>query len=161
MDSNLTGLILGLTLNTRAEDIYRALIEATAYNTRVLLDAYEANGIPAETLYVTGGISHKNPMMMQIYADVLNRPLHVMATTQGGALGSAIIAAAAAGIYPTPEAAIQAMASPVDRTYEPIPEHVPVYERLYQIYKTLYDKFGGEDKHLIQTLNQIRADSQP
>jgi len=158
MDSNLTGIILGMTLSTRAEDIYRALIEATAYGARVILDTCEDNGIHTDSLYVTGGISRKNSMMMQIYADVLDRPLHVVSTTQGGALGSAIVAAAASGVYDTPEEAIRAMASPVDRIYRPIPENVPVYDTLYSVYKTLHDKFGGEDKHLIQTLNRLRRE---
>jgi L-ribulokinase len=156
MDSNLTGMIMGMTLNTRAEDIYRALIEATAFDTKVLLDAYEANGIYTDSIFVSGGISRKNPMMMQIYADVLNRPLNVVSTTQGGALGSAIVAAAASGVYSTPEEAVKAMASPVDRVYNPIAESVAVYKTLYGVYKTLHDKFGGEDKHLIQTLNNLR-----
>ena len=157
MDSSLTGMILGLTLNTRAEDIYRALIEATAYGAKVLLEEYEAQGIHTDSLYVTGGISRKNPMLMQIYADVMNRPFHVVSTTQGGALGSAIIGAIAAGAHPTAEAAITAMASPVDRIYHPIAENVAVYEKLYAVYKTLHDKFGGEERYLIQTLNQLRS----
>lgn len=156
MDSDLTGMLLGITLSTRAEDIYRALIEATAYSARVLLEAYEASGIHTDSLFVTGGISRKNPMLMQIYADVLNRPLRVVSTTQGGALGSAIIAATAAGVYATPEAAIRAMASPVDKVYEPNPENVPVYDTLYGVYKTLHDQFGKKDRHLIQTLNRLR-----
>lgn len=158
MDSSLTGLILGMTLDTRAEDIYRALIEATAYGARVLLETYEAHGIPIDTLFITGGICRKNPMLMQIYADVLNRPLQVVSSTQGGALGSAIIAAAISGVYSTPEEAVCAMASPVDRVYEPIPENVSVYERLYGVYRTLYDRFGGEEKRLLQTLNQFRLE---
>ena len=157
MDSTLTGMILGLTLNTKAEDIYRALIEATAFGARVLLESYEANGIHSDSLFVTGGISRKNPMLMQIYADVMNRPMHVVSTTQGGALGSAIIAAMAAGVYPTPKAAIEAMSSPVDRVYHPIPENVAIYDKLYAVYKILHDKFGGEERYLIQTLNQLRS----
>lgn len=159
MDSDLTGMILGLTLSTRAEDIYRALIEATAYSARILLERYEANGIHTHALYTTGGICRKNPMLMQIYADVMNRPLCAISTTQGGALGSAIIAAIAAKAYPTAEAAIHAMASPVDRVYQPIPENVAVYETLYQVYKALHDRFGGPDRHLIQTLNQLRKNT--
>ena len=156
MDSNLTGMILGMTLSTRAEDIYRALIEATAYGARVILEAYEAAGIHSDSLFATGGISRKNPMMMQIYADVLNRPVHVVSASQGGALGSAIVAAVAAGAYGTPEEAIRAMAAPVDRIYEPIPENVRIYETLYGVYKILHDKFGQEARPLIQTLNQLR-----
>ncbi len=157
MDSNLTGMILGLTLATRAEDIYRALIEATAYSARILLETYESHGIHTEAIYVTGGISRKNPMLMQIYADVMNRPFHVVSTTQGGALGSAIIAAIAAKVYPTAEETIHAMASPVDRVYEPIAENVSVYKKLYGVYKTLHDKFGIEERKLIQTLNWLRS----
>jgi len=156
MDSNLTGLLLGMTLATKPEDIYRALIEATAYGAKVILEAYEAAGIHSDSLYATGGISRKNPMMMQIYADVLNRPVHVVTTTQGGALGSAIIAAVASGAYPTAQDAITAMASPVDRSYAPIPENVRTYETLYGIYKALHDQLGGPGRSLIQTLNRLR-----
>ena len=156
MDSNLTGLLMGMTLGTKPEDIYRALIEATAYGARVILEAYETAGIHSDSLYATGGISRKNPMMMQIYADVLNRPVHVVTTTQGGALGSAIVAATAGGVYPSAEEAILAMASLVDRSYFPIPENVTIYQTLFGIYKTLHDQFGGESKSLIQTLNRLR-----
>ena len=97
MDANLSGLILGLTLQTKPEEIYRALIEATAYGTRLIVDNYEKHGVPVHEIRVSGGIAKKNPMLMQIYADVLNRELFLVRSDQGGALGSAMLAAVAAG----------------------------------------------------------------
>jgi len=159
MDGDLTGLILGITLRTRAEDIYRALIEATAYGARTIIDNYRAGGIHSDILYATGGICQKNPMMMQIYADVLNMPISLVDTSQGGALGSAIIAASAAGKesggYDTAEEAIRAMGAPLGKTYLPIPENVAVYEELYKIYRTVHDHFG-KDSSLMHKLGNIR-----
>ncbi|HEX3279218.1 MAG TPA: ribulokinase, partial [Thermoleophilaceae bacterium] len=99
VDHDLSGLILGLTLATRAEDIYRALIEATAYGTRMILETFATAGMPATELFVAGGLL-KNPVIMQIYADVTQMPLHLIASEQGPALGSAMFAAVAAGAYP-------------------------------------------------------------
>jgi len=156
MDSDLTGLLIGMTLNTRPEDIYRAIIEATAYGARTVVENYAAHGVQVSELFVTGGICRKNPMLMQIYADVLNMPLRVVSTTQGGALGSAIIAAAAAGIYETPVDAIKAMASPCDREYTPDPENAAIYNELYAIYRQLHDIFGKEGPELMYKLNSIK-----
>jgi L-ribulokinase len=156
MDSDLTGLLMGVTLNTRPEDIYRALIEATAFGARTVVENYAAHGVCVSELFVTGGICKKNPMLMQIYADVLGMPLRVVSTTQGGALGSAIIAATAAGIYETPVDAIKAMASPCDRVYTPDPENRAIYNELYAIYRQLHDTFGKEGPQLMYRLNSIR-----
>ena len=108
VDHDLSGLILGLTLATRAEDIYRALIEATAFGTRTILETFATAGMPATELFVAGGLL-KNPVIMQIYADVTRMPLHLIASEQGPALGSAMFAAVAAGAYPDIYAASAAM----------------------------------------------------
>ena len=94
---DLSGLIIGMDLQTKPEEIYRALIESTAFGTRVIVEAFNENGVPVEEFYASGGIPQKNPLMMQIYADVLNMPVRIAGTEQGRALGSAIFAAVAAG----------------------------------------------------------------
>ena len=89
VDIDLTGLLLGLTLATRPEEIYRALIESTAYGTRIIIDDFEANGIPVKEIVAAGGLPERNKLLMQIYAEVTGRPIHLMGTSQGGAFGSA------------------------------------------------------------------------
>ena len=97
VDVDLTGLLLGMTLQTRPEEIYRALIEATAYGTRVIIEAFEENDVPVHEIVATGGLPDRNQLLMQIYADVTGRPIKVARTHQGGALGSAMHGAVAAG----------------------------------------------------------------
>ena len=143
VDPTLTGVITGLTLATRPEDIYRALIEATAFGTRVIVEQYRSFGIPISRVIAAGGIARKDPLMMQIYADVLNIPLAVSTATQAGALGSAVYAAVAGGLYPTVTDAADAMAAKVERVYTPSAEAVEAYEGLYRRYRELHDHFGG------------------
>ena len=143
VDPTLTGVITGLTLASRPEDIYRALIEATAFGTRVIVEQYRSFGIPISRVMAAGGIARKDPLMMQIYADVLNIPLAVSTATQAGALGSAVYAAVAGGIYPTVTDAADSMAAKVERVYTPGAEAVEAYEGLYRRYRELHDHFGG------------------
>ncbi|MBE7001879.1 MAG: ribulokinase [Ruminococcaceae bacterium] len=138
-DSQLSGVILGLTLGTKPEHIYRALLEATAYGTKMILDTL---AFPVHTIKVAGGIANKNALLMQIYADVLNREIQVCQSTQAGALGSAIYGAVAAGVYPDLQAAAKAMGTPVAKCYRPDPENHKAYEKLYAEYVTLHDYFG-------------------
>lgn len=138
-DSRLSGMILGLTLGTKPEHIYRALLEATAYGTKMILDTL---AFPIHTIKVAGGIANKNALLMQLYADVLNREIQVCQSTQAGALGSAIYGAAAAGIYPTIAEAAKVMGAPVAKTYYPNPENQKAYEKLYGEYVALHDHFG-------------------
>ncbi len=142
VDPTLTGVITGLTLATRPEDIYRALIEATAFGTRVIVEQYESFGIPISRVMAAGGIARKDPLMMQIYADVLNIPMAVSTATQAGALGSAVYAAVAGGLYPTVTDAADAMAAKVERVYTPDPVAVEAYEGMYRRYRELHDHFG-------------------
>ena len=142
MDQTLTGTIVGLTLATKPEDIYRALIESTAFGTRVIVEQYEKGGLPVGRIMAAGGIARKDPMMMQIYADVLNRPVEVSKATQTGALGSAIYAAVAGGVYSSVTEAADRMAAEVERVYEPDPIAVEVYGELFGKYKELYEYFG-------------------
>ena len=159
VDVDLSGMLIGMTLQTRAEDIYRALIEATAYGLRVVTENYRANGVEIGEILALGGISQKNAMVMQIYADVLNMPVRVIDCAQGGALGSAIMAAVAAGVYDTAQAAIEKMAAPVLRVYEPIPENAAVYAALYEEYVRLHDYFGRGENDVMKRLRRMRADA--
>lgn len=142
MDQTLTGTLVGLTLATRPEDIYRALIESTAFGTRVIVEQLEKGGLPIHRVMAAGGIARKDPLMMQIYADVLDRPIEVSEVTQTGALGAAIYAAVAGGVYPTVTEAADAMAAKTERVYAPDSKAVETYDRLFTRYKELHDFFG-------------------
>ncbi len=155
-DTDLTGLLLGMTLQTRPEEIYRALIEATAYGARVILDNYRESGVPVKAFYASGGVSQKNALAMQIYADVLNMPVHIVDAAQGPALGSAIFAAAAAGAYADAAEGARKMGAKVARVYEPVPENAGVYEMLYQEYKKLHDYFGRGQNPVMKKLKALR-----
>ncbi|MBR6708887.1 MAG: ribulokinase, partial [Clostridia bacterium] len=141
-NSNLTGMLLGMTLQTKPEEIYRVLIEATAYGFKVIIQQFEDSGFPVTNICAAGGIAQKDEMMMQIYADVLDREIQIAGTTQAAARGSAIYAAVAAGIYPDVSTAAKKLATPNVKVYRPIRENVAAYETLYTEYKTLHDYFG-------------------
>ncbi|MGI8748351.1 MAG: ribulokinase, partial [Deinococcus sp.] len=157
VDANLSGLLVGLTLATRAPDIYRALIEATAYGTRVIIENYEASGVPVREVVVAGGLK-RNRMLMQIYADVTGRPLSILDAEQGPALGSAMHAAVAAGAYPDIGAAARAMGKLQSHAYEPIAANVAVYDRLYAEYLTLHDYFGRGLNEVMRRLKAIAGE---
>ena len=144
MDSALSGMLVGMTLGTRVEEIYRALIEATAYGTRKIVENFRENGLRVEEILVTGGIAQKNPMLMQIYADVLQMELKVAGGTS--ALGAAIYGALAAGAYPAMEDAVAHIGHVTDSTYTPDPANGAIYDKLYAEYLRLHDMFGrGEE----------------
>lgn len=157
VDADLTGMILGMTLKTKPEEIYRALIEATAYGMRIVVENYRKNGVPVEEVFALGGISQKNPMAMQIYADVLGMPVRVVSCPQGGALGSAIMAAVASGAYASVEAAIDAMAAKVERVYEPLASNQRIYQALYEEYARLHDYFGRGENDVMKRLKHLRS----
>ena len=142
VDDDLSGVMLGLTLRTRPEEQYRALLEACAYGVRLIFDTYRKAGLTVGEVYVCGGIARKNPLMMQIYADVLGCPVHISQSEQACALGAAILAAAAGGHYPTLNDAMAAMASPAERTYAPCAAHTAVYDELYAIYHQMAHHFA-------------------
>jgi L-ribulokinase len=147
VDAELSGLVMGLTLATEPPDIYRALLEATAYGTRMIVEAFENGGVPVLKLIAAGGLPGRNPLMMQIYADVLGREISVIRSEQGPALGSAMHAAVAAGAYPSIEEAAKAMGGLSDKVYRPIEENAALYEQLYQDYRYLHDLFGRSGKN--------------
>ncbi|GLY40735.1 ribulokinase [Amycolatopsis sp. NBRC 101858] len=141
VDHELSGVIVGQTLATRAEDVYRALLEATAFGTRKIVETFGEAGVPVTELIIAGGLM-KNALLMQIYADVTNLPLSVIGSAQGPALGSAIHAAVAAGAHPDIRAAAAAMGSVERDVYRPVPANVAAYDELYAEYTTLHDYFG-------------------
>ena len=160
VDVDLTGMMLGMTLATRPEEMYRALIEATAYGTREIIENYRANGVPVEEFFASGGISQKNAMAMQIYADVLNMPIKIAGSAQGPALGSAIFASVAAGEaaggYDDIFAAARAMGRTKNLVYTPIPENAAVYDKLFAEYVTLHDYFGRGANDVMKRLKAIK-----
>jgi L-ribulokinase len=155
VDHELSGLVLGLTLSTRAEDIYRALIEATAFGTRTIIDAFEEAGVPVRELFVAGGLL-KNPVVMQIYADVTRRPLHLIGSDQGPALGSAMHAAVAAGAHPDIHAASAAMGKVRRDVYVPDDARADAYDGLFEHYSRLYDHFGRGGDDVMHELRRAR-----
>ncbi|NUW30582.1 ribulokinase [Nonomuraea sp. SMC257] len=156
VDHNLSGVIVGQTLSTRPEDVYRALIEATAFGARVIVETFEASGVPVEEFVAAGGLL-KNRFLMQVYADVLRRPISVIGSDQGPALGSAIHAAVAAGAYADIDQAAAAMGTRRENVYLPDEGRADAYDRLYAEYRTLHDYFG--DGRMLHTLRKIRNEA--
>jgi L-ribulokinase len=155
VDHGLSGLVVGLTLQTRPPDIYRALLEATAFGTRVIVEAFEAHGVPVTELVVAGGLI-KNRLLMQIYSDVTRRPLSVAGSDQGPALGSAIHAAVAAGAYPDVQAASVAMGAKTEGAFVPDPDRADAYDALYAEYVRLHDHFGRGGNDVMHRLGEIK-----
>ena len=143
VDPRLSGLLLGQTLHTTRAEIYRALIESTAFGARVIVERLQEYGVPVDRVVCCGGIAEKNDLFMQIYADVLGHPMLVAGSPQTPALGSAISAAVAAGTHPTFEAAQSRMTSLKEKRYTPDPAAHAVYDVLYGMYRELHDTFGG------------------
>ena len=155
VDHELSGLVLGLTLTTRPEDVYRALIEATAFGTRTIVETFNASGVPVREFVAAGGLL-KNEFLMQVYADVLNMPISVITSAQGPALGSAIHAAVAAGAYPDIHAASAAMGGVQRDAHLPDPERAAAYDAVYAEYRTLHDYFGRGGNEVMRRLRSIR-----
>jgi L-ribulokinase len=162
VDVDLTGLLIGATLATKPEEIYRALIEATAYGTRIIIETFAAHGVPVDEIVATGGLPDRNKLLMQTYADVTGRPIHVAGTHQAGGLGSAmfgaVAAGAAAGGYDSIFEATPRMASLRPEAYQPIPEHRAVYDRLYAEYVLLHVHFGRGANDVMKRLKALKAE---
>ncbi len=158
VDAELSGLLVGVTLSTQSAHVYRALIEATAFGTRVIADALRDAGV-AVTRVVAGGGLTRNRLLMQIYADVLGAPIEVAAASQASALGAAMLGAVAAGVdaggHATIGDAAVAMAPAAVDTYRPQPDAVRVYADLYVLYRELYDLFGRQSR-LMHRLRALR-----
>lgn len=155
-DDRLSGLLLGLRLSTRPEDIYRALIEASAYGMRCILENYTEHGVAVNRIVATGGIAKKNPLLMQILADVTGREIEVLACAQSTAGGAAVYGAVVGGAYGDIEEAAAALRDGVDARYLPIPENVAAYEILFGEYLRLRKTFGQGENPVMYTLDGMR-----
>jgi len=158
VDHTLSAVIVGQTLATRPEDVYRALLEATAFGTRTIVEAFETSGVPVTELIVAGGLL-KNELLMQIYSDVTRLPLSVIGSEQGPALGSAIHAAVAAGAYPDVRAASTAMGRVHRGAYLPDEGRAQVYDALFAEYTQLHDYFGRGGNDVMHRLRDLRREA--
>ena len=154
-DSSLSGMILGITLRTKPEEIYRALLESCAYGTRKIIESYEECGVAVTELFACGGIAIKDPLMMQIYADVTGRPIRVAANTQAAAVGAAIFGASAAGLFPSLYDAAAVMGRVREDAYTPDSAARAAYDRLYREYEILHDYFGRGENDVMRRLREI------
>lgn len=153
VNADLTGLLLGLTMETRPEDIYRALLDAIAFGHRKIVEQFAQSGMNIRRVILCGGIAHKNDLLIQIMADALNLPIDVSSDPQASALGAAICAAAAAENIPL-GAAVKRMKCSVLKTVLPNPENTHRYEGIYAIYHSLYDYFGRQNP---EWMTQLRS----
>ena len=162
VDVDLTGMMLGMTLLTKPEEIYRALIEATAFGTRVIVDTFNSHGVPVKDIIATGGLPDKNRLLMQIYSDVTGMEIRVAAAKQTPALGSAmfgaVAAGAAAGGYDSIMAATPYMARLRNEVYRPNPAAHAVYDRLFAEYMQLHDYFGRGPNDVMKRLKALKVE---
>lgn len=162
VDADLTGALLGYHLGTKPEEVYRALIEATAFGTRLVIETFTSQGAPVERLAATGGLT-KNRLLMQIYADVTNQPIEVAGTEQATGLGAAMLGATAAGQqaggFDSLGDAVAAMASAPAASYQPDAGAAATYEALYQQYRRLVDLFGRRADSPLKVLRQLKLRS--
>lgn len=160
VDTDLTGLILGLNLNTKPEEIYRALIESTAYGHKKIVDTFVEHGIEINELYVCGGLPQKNRMLIQIYADVTNLPIRISKSTQTPALGSAMFGAVVAGKenggFESIDEAARIIPKLLDEVITPIEKNVEVYSKIYSHYDRLHDYFGRGENDVMKDLKKMR-----
>jgi L-ribulokinase len=158
VDHELSGLIVGLTLATRPEEIYRALLEATAFGTRTIVSALRDGGVPVTELIVAGGLA-TNQFLMQLYSDVTRLPISVAVSAQAPAVGSALHAAVAAGVFPDVRAAATYMGRREIGVYQPDEKRAAAYDALYGHYLALHDHFGRGGADLMHALRRIRRDA--
>jgi L-ribulokinase len=158
VDHELSGLVIGTTLTTRTEEVYRALLEATAFGTRKIVETFAASGVPVTEFIVAGGLL-KNAFLMQAYSDILRLPISVITSEQGPALGSAIHAAVAAGAYPDVRVAGDAMGKVERGRYQPDEERSLAYDRLYEEYSTLHDYFGRGANDVMKRLKSLKREA--
>lgn len=160
VDTELSGVLLGMTLQTKPEEIYRALLEATAFGTRKIIEAFKKNGIEINELYACGGLPQKNKLLMQIYADVTNLPIRIADSKQTPALGAAMFAAVAAGEseegYDTILEAANKMARVRKEIVVPVAENVFLYDKLYEEYARLHNYFGRGENDVMKRLKSLR-----
>jgi len=155
VDHELSGVLVGMTLATRPHEIYRALIEATAFGTRKIIDAFDESGVAVREFVAAGGLL-RNAALMQCYADVIGRPISVIGSDQGPALGSALHAAVAAEVHADIYAAAAAMGRLRSNVYRPDAARASAYDELYPLYGSLHDHFGRDQRQLMRSLQAIR-----
>jgi len=162
VDADLSGVLLGATLQTKPEEVYRALIEATAFGTKKIIDTFAKCGVAVDEIYCCGGLPERNRMLMQIYADVTGRQMRISASAQTPALGSAMHAAVAAGSaaggYDTIQAAAKKMAHLRDEVYRPNEENRTIYQLLFNEYDALHDYFGRGTNDVMKRLKRLKAE---
>ncbi|MGW5877926.1 ribulokinase [Nocardiopsis terrae] len=158
VDHALSGVLVGMTLATRPEEVYRALVEATAFGTRTIIEAFTGAGVPVHDLTIGGGMV-RNPFVLQVYADVLNRPLRVVDTEHSCAVGSAIHAAVAAGFHPDVHTASAAMGRVREATVDPDPGRSAAYDDLFAVYTELHDHFGRGGSDSLHRLRALRHEA--
>ena len=163
-NSNLSGMILGMTLRTTPEEIYRALIEATAFGTKKIIDEIEAAGVPIQHIYACGGLSRKSKLVMQVFSDVLGHKIMVsniaQTTAYGAAMFGAVSAGREAGGFNSINEATCALIAPIKEVYVPNMENHAVYGRLYKKYCELHDYFGVQHKEMMADLHALRIEAQ-
>ncbi len=155
VDPLLSGLLIGQTLHTTAPEVYRTLIEATAFGALTIIRRFEEYGVKVKEVINCGGIAEKNPLLMQIYADVCNRPMKISRSSQTCALGAAIFAAVAGGVYKKVEDAQAVMTGVSPTVYQPNKKAVAMYEKLYALYRQLHDTFGNVPQKSPANLGKI------
>lgn len=160
VDADLTGLIMGMDLNTDPVEIYRALVEATAFGTNKIIRTFEESGVRIDELYACGGLAKKSQTLMQIYADVTGKRIRIAASDQAPALGSAMFGAVAAGAdkggYDSIGEASENMAHLEETVYEPIQDNHEIYKKLYTEYERLHDYFGRGENDVMKRLKDIK-----
>jgi L-ribulokinase len=156
VDPLLVGLLVGQTLHTSAPEIYRAFVEATAFGALTIINRFEEYGVKVEEVVNCGGIAEKNPFVMQIYADICNRPMKISRSAQTCALGAAIFGAVAGGAYANVQEAQRKMTGVKKQVFRPVAERAAVYGELYKLYKELHDAFGLPGQR--DTLDQVMKD---
>jgi L-ribulokinase len=161
VDVDLSGMIIGLTLATKPEEIYRALIESTAYGTNIIINAFVKSGVEINELFACGGLTEKNKLLMQIYADVTGREIRISASNQTVALGSAMFGAVAAGKenggYDSIFDASKKMARLKSEVFRPIPEYQEIYSVLFKEYEKLYNYFGRGENDIMKILKKLKV----
>ena len=160
VNGDLSGLLVGLTLHTRPEEIYRALIEATAYGSRMIMEEFMKSGAGVDEIIVSGGIAEKNPLVLEIFASVLKRPMRISASDQTAALGSAMYAAAAAGAeaggFGSVAEASRSLAKLKDKVFEPDAEDAAVYDELYVLYREMVQTFDPKQNPVMRRLHDLK-----
>lgn len=152
---NVSGLMIGLTLSTKPEEMYLSLLEATAFGAKIIIENYIASGLEIDNVFACGGLPKKNGLLMQIYADVLNKNIYVSSTENASAVGAAILGAIASGEFGSYNEAIENMKQPFHMTYKPSKERASRYFNLYKLYLQLHNYFGKENTSIMKELKKI------